>query len=162
FLLVLPVRVLAREALRLLPVAGDEEGKRQLAAPGRVHRVDEELVVSAALLVVVGKRGLLLGEELLDGALLAGEVRRDAEDLEPARSVFLLQPREVRELLAARDAPRGPEIDEDDASPLARDAPGQLLRIHFSGNPRALSDRRRRREKKGGQRRPSPPGRICR
>jgi len=53
----------------------------------------------------------LLGE---GGDGVGGVVHGDADDLESLRGVFVLQVDEVWDLGAARFAPGGPEIEEDD------------------------------------------------
>src|SRR6266545_5823888 len=53
----------AGKDLRLASVPPVEDGEGQFPAPGAVHRVDEVLVVAAALLAVVRKARLLLRQE---------------------------------------------------------------------------------------------------
>src|SRR5262249_5721837 len=106
-----------------------------------------------AHLAVVRKGGLLLRQELLDRGGLLREVRRDADHAESPALVRLLQPGQVRELLAAGHAPGGPEVDQDDFPLLPRDRVGQTFRVDFAGSPTGLRSKRRENEK-GGHRRP--------
>src|SRR5438132_786076 len=132
-----PAALAAREQLSDLPLGGrdrelprkgadlpagavEEDGVRQLASPRRIDRVDEGLVVSPLFPVVVGKRRAAVSQELLDGRPLLLEIRGDSHDAQTRDPIALLEAREARELLPARDAPRRPEVHQDDVAPLPR------------------------------------------
>src|SRR4051812_43481185 len=97
-------------AIRLVsdaPSGIDDEGHRQAA----------DLPPARGLLVAIeyhGKLDELALEELADALGLLAEIH--ADDFERLALARLLQPLERRQLVAARLAPRRPEIDHDDAA----------------------------------------------
>src|SRR5258706_662942 len=138
FLLVLLEGVLPGEDPGLLPVAGIEHAEGQLASPGRIDGVDELPVVAPGRLAIVGKARLQIGQQLLDGRHLRAEVGRDAEDPQTPRAVLALQPREIRELVAAGGAPGRPEVCEGAAPLLLRDPTREPLCVHRARDPGSL------------------------
>ena len=112
---------------------------------------------SPGRLVVIGKRGLLDGDELLDFRHLLGKIGRDAEDLKTSRAEIPLEPAKIRELLAARHAPGRPEIDEDHSALLTRNEAPQAFRVDFPRELRRLSPRgkgNQEKEREGSEDRP--------
>src|SRR5262249_3973453 len=162
-LLVLRVGMLSGERLRLPPVLSVQDAEGELSAPALLDRLDEDLVVAAALLAVVREGGLLLGQEPLYGRGLAREIGRDPDDPQALLSERLLEPRKRGEFFAAGPAPRPPEVEEDHlplprADPLEK-RPGAPLTRQQAGvadagliGYRCLG--RRRQKEEGGQSRP--------